>query len=153
MARYRFVDHWAIRAPIEAVFEHIADPRTYPHWWPVYPTVDVLPGVQPPNVGSRARLTVVSPLGYRLTLVSEITDVDPPKLLQTVAQGQLAGTGTWELEQQGETTAVTWTWIVETHHPLLNLLEPITKPLFAWSHNAVSAKGHRGLKKRLETHG
>jgi len=30
--------------------------------------------------------------------------------------------------------------------PLLNLLEPIAKPLFRWSHNDASAKGQRGLK-------
>jgi hypothetical protein len=30
------------------------------------------------------------------------------------------------------------------------LLEPIAKPLFAWSHQDASRKGHIGLKKLLE---
>ncbi len=30
MARYTFVDHWLIKSPIEQVFQHIADPATYP---------------------------------------------------------------------------------------------------------------------------
>ena len=34
---YVFVDEWDVRAPIEEVFEAIADVRTYPSWWkPVY---------------------------------------------------------------------------------------------------------------------
>lgn len=152
MARYRFVDHWSIRAPIDQVFGHISDPRTYPQWWPVYPKVEVLPDAQPPNVGSKARLTVRSFLGYRLNLLTEITESIPPKRLNTSTRGDLDGTGLWELDQSGDVTTATWTWIVESHHPLVNLLEPVAKKLFEWSHNDASAKGHRGLKKLLEGH-
>ncbi len=60
------------------------------------------------------------------------------------------GTETWDLEQHGDTTAVSWIWVVQTHHRLLNILEPVAKPLFAWSHNNASAKGHRGSKNLLE---
>ncbi len=42
MARYTFVDHWSIKAPIEQVFQYIADPATYPAWWQVYPQVEIL---------------------------------------------------------------------------------------------------------------
>lgn len=150
MARYKFVDRWPIRAPIDQVFRHIADPGTYPQWWPVYPKVESLPGVQPPQVGSQAKLTVASALGYRLNLLLEITESNPPHHLMTVARGDLEGTGKWEFKQEGDTTTATWTWIVETHHPLLNLLEPLAKKLFAWSHNDASAKGYRGLKALLE---
>jgi uncharacterized protein YndB with AHSA1/START domain len=151
MARYRFVDHWYIQAPIEQVFEHIADPGTYPQWWPVYPKVEMHPGPQPAEVGNQANLTVRSPLGYQLNLLTETTESDPPRWLNTRSQGDLQGTGTWEFAQEEDgTTHVTWTWIVESHHPLLNVLEPIAKPLFEWSHNYVSGKGHRGLKGLLE---
>jgi hypothetical protein len=150
MARYKFVDHWYVQAPIDRVFAHIADPATYPLWWPVYPEVEILPGVQPPSVGSRAMLNVASVLGYRLRLLTEIVEFDPPRHLGTVASGDLEGTGTWDLEQQGDTTAIRFIWIVRTHHQLLNVLEPVAKPLFAWSHNNASAKGHRGLKNLLE---
>jgi uncharacterized protein YndB with AHSA1/START domain len=38
MAReYLFIDEWDVDAPIEAVFEALADAATYPEWWrPVY---------------------------------------------------------------------------------------------------------------------
>ena len=38
---YLFVDEWDVKAPPEAVFEALADARTYPEWWrPVYLEVD-----------------------------------------------------------------------------------------------------------------
>lgn len=148
MARYTFVDHWTIKAPIEQVFQHIADPATYPAWWPVYPKVEVLQ-VQA-GAPKRTRLTVKSTLGYTLQIAVETVEAQPPYRLKTAAYGQLAGTGEWIFRQEGDTTHAQWTWIVESHHRLLNLLEPVAKPLFAWSHNDASRKGHLGLKKLLE---
>ncbi len=151
MARYHFVDHWTIKAPVDQVFDHISDPRTYPQWWPVYPKVEVTPADQSPNGRDQTKLVVQSALGYRLKLEVETVESNPPYYLKTVSRGNLEGTGEWQLEQQGDTTHATFTWIVETKHPLLNLIEPLAKRLFEWSHNDASRKGHQGLKKLLET--
>ena len=150
MARYEFVDHWDIRAPLETALRYIADPLTYPQWWPVYDRVEILPGPPPPEVGSRVRLTVRSALGYRLVLEGETVEFRPPTYIRTIARGQLEGSGIWEFRADGDTTRITWTWIVETHHPLLNRLEWLLKPVFAWSHTDASGKGHAGLKRLLE---
>jgi hypothetical protein len=46
---YVFVDEWDVRAPVEEVFEALADARTYPAWWrPVYLSVEA---DGPPEVG------------------------------------------------------------------------------------------------------
>ena len=38
---YVFIDEWDVDAPQEAVFDALADARTYPEWWkPVYIEVD-----------------------------------------------------------------------------------------------------------------
>lgn len=38
---YVFVDEWEVAAPREAVFDALADARTYPRWWrPVYIDVE-----------------------------------------------------------------------------------------------------------------
>src|SRR5207248_3812421 len=38
---YVFVDEWDVDAPQEAVYDAIADARTYPKWWvPVYKSVE-----------------------------------------------------------------------------------------------------------------
>lgn len=102
------------------------------------------------GVGGRARLMVASALGYRLKLLVETTEANPPHYLFTRSTGDLEGTGEWVFEQKGDTTYATWTWIVESHHPLLNLLEPLAKRVFEWSHNDASGKGQRGLKRLLE---
>lgn len=145
---YTFIDHWYIKAPVAEVFAHIADPRTYPQWWPSYDRVELINQSHAGN--PMARLTVKSVFGYRLQLDVETVEAHPPHLLRTVARGQLTGTGDWIFTQEGETTHAAWTWIVASDHPLLNLLEPIAKPIFAWSHNDASQKGHRGLKVLLE---
>lgn len=150
MAKYEFVDDWYVRAPIAEVFRHIADPRTFPRWWPAYSAIEILPGTEPPAAGSRSRLTVRSPFGYRLRLDVETIESEPPRRCLTVSRGDLAGTGLWELEERDGATHARWTWIVESNHPLLNALEPVAKKLFEWSHRYVSGQGHRGLKRLLE---
>ena len=50
---YVFVDEWDVAAPTEAVFDALADARTYPDWWkPVYETVEA---DGPPAVGQVSR--------------------------------------------------------------------------------------------------
>jgi uncharacterized protein YndB with AHSA1/START domain len=40
-AEYVFIDEWDVDAPIDAVFNALADARTYPAWWkPVYLEVE-----------------------------------------------------------------------------------------------------------------
>jgi uncharacterized protein YndB with AHSA1/START domain len=39
--KYVFIDEWDVRAPVEEVFDALADARTYPAWWrPVYLAVE-----------------------------------------------------------------------------------------------------------------
>lgn len=150
MKEYRFVDHWMIKAPIDEVYRYIADPRTYAEWWPSYDGLRILKDEPFPYVGGRAELLVRSPFGYHLRLEVETTEANPPHYLETLSHGQLQGTGIWEFSQEGDTTQVTWTWIVRSDHPLLNRLEWAAKPLFALSHILTSRKGHHGLKHLLE---
>src|SRR5688500_7252584 len=52
-AEYVFIDEWEVEAPAEAVFEALADARTYPQWWrPVYLKVEA---DCPPRVGCVSR--------------------------------------------------------------------------------------------------
>jgi uncharacterized protein YndB with AHSA1/START domain len=150
MAQYKFVDHWTIVAPIEDVYNHIADPRTYAKWWSAFKKIEIIKDVPFPYVGGRARMRVKSPFGYSLALEVETTGARPPYELHTVSYGSLAGTGDWVFEEKDGITYATWTWIVESHHPLLNRLEWLAKPLFAQSHVIVSERGHQGLKRLLE---
>jgi uncharacterized protein YndB with AHSA1/START domain len=150
MARYKFVDHWYIKAPIDLVYNHISDPRTYPQWWHWYDSIRVIKDAPFPHVGGMSELVIRSPFGYRLKIEVETVEAHPPDRLKTISRGELAGTGEWEFRQEGDVTHAIFTWIVETDQPLLNRLEWLLKPVFALSHNLVSGSGHRGLKKLLE---
>ncbi len=153
MAKYRFVDHWEIRAPIEQVYRYVSDPATYSEWWSVYSDVKIVEQGAENGVGGKARLIVRSFLGYRLKIEVETIEADPPSRLRAISRGNLEGTAQWDFEQNGDSTHATFTWLIETRHPLLNLLEPIAKPLFAFSHDYASRKGRDGLKRLLEDHG
>ena len=46
-------------------------------------------------------------------------------------------------------TTVTYEWVVETTRPWMNLLAPVGRPVFVWSHNAVMRRGGESLAKHL----
>jgi hypothetical protein len=67
---YVFIDEWEVEAPHEAVFEALADARTYPEWWrPVYLKVDA---DCPPQVGCVSHQEFKGRLPYHLKTRSEI---------------------------------------------------------------------------------
>lgn len=150
MKEYRFVDHWRIKAPIDEVYGHVANPRTYHQWWRAYDGVRILNDKPFPYVGGKVELLVRSPFGYRLRLEVETVAADPPRTIKTITHGQLEGVGLWQFTQEGETTHAVWTWIVRSNHPRLNKLEWFAKPVFALSHVIVSRRGQCGLKRLLE---
>jgi uncharacterized protein YndB with AHSA1/START domain len=150
MKEYRFDDRWTINAPIDEVYRHIADPRTWDRWWPTYDSVRILEDAPFPHIGGRAEFIIKSPFGYRLRVEAITTEAVPPFHLKTIITGELESTGDWQFSHANGTTIAEWTWIVRSNHPLINRLEWFAKPLFALSHNLASQKGHWGLKRLLE---
>jgi uncharacterized protein YndB with AHSA1/START domain len=69
-AEYVFIDEWDVDAPQEAVFEALADARSYPEWWkPVYINVE---GDCDPEVGCVSQQEFKGRLPYHLNTRSEI---------------------------------------------------------------------------------
>jgi hypothetical protein len=61
---YVFLDEWDVDAPQEAVFNALADARTYPEWWkPVYIDVE---GDEPPGQGVTTKQHFKGKLPYTL---------------------------------------------------------------------------------------
>jgi Polyketide cyclase / dehydrase and lipid transport len=88
---YVFLDEWDVDAPQEAVFEALADARTYPEWWkPVYIEVE---GDQAPAEGVTTKQHFKGKLPYMLKTTSKITVFDPPIHFQIEVVGDLTGTG------------------------------------------------------------
>ena len=144
MRPYLFVDEWDVAAPPEAVFEAIADSRTYPDWWrPVYLEVEA---AGPANVGSVARHHFKGRLPYHLHTRSEIVEIDPPTRVVADVDGDLRGRGTWTLTPTDEGTHVRFDWQVYADRKLLRVLTPVLRPVFRWNHNWAIARAMEGLE-------
>jgi uncharacterized protein YndB with AHSA1/START domain len=141
---YLFIDEWDVAAPPEAVFEAIADSRTYPRWWrPVYIDVSSDGTIE---LGAAARHHFKGRLPYHLHTTSTITDLDPPRMIAAEVDGDLRGRGVWTLTPIPGGTHVRFDWRVHADRPLLRILTPILRPLFRWNHNWAIARAREGLE-------
>jgi len=149
MKTYDFVTVWRVKAPIESVWNEIYHSGDWPTWWKgVESVVEVRKGDER-GVGSIHRYTWKSKLPYRLSFDMETVRVEPPRLLEGIAVGELQGRGLWQLSIESSETIVRYDWNVVTTKRWMNLLSPIARPLFEWNHNVVMNWGAEGLQKRL----
>jgi quercetin dioxygenase-like cupin family protein len=143
-AGYVFVDEWDVEAPIEAVFDAVADARTYPAWWrPVYIDVE---SDGPPAIGAVTRQHFKGRLPYHLRTTSTVVRMQRPTSIEGTVRGDLSGRGVWTLSERGASTHVRFDWRVNADRPLLRVLTPLLRPLFASNHNWAIARAIEGLE-------
>jgi mannose-6-phosphate isomerase-like protein (cupin superfamily) len=143
-AGYVFVDEWDVDAPIEAVFDAVADARTYPAWWrPVYIDVEAS---GPPAAGAVTRQHFKGRLPYHLRTTSTVVRMQRPTSIEGVVHGDLSGRGVWTLSERGPKTHVRFDWRVNADRPLLRVLTPLLRPLFRWNHAWAIARAIEGLE-------
>jgi uncharacterized protein YndB with AHSA1/START domain len=145
MAEYRFLTTWLLESEREPVWEAIHDQKAWPSWWRGVEEVVELDGGDADGLGSRARMTWRSFLPYDLVFSTHTTRVERPHLIEGQVDGELVGTGTWRLYEQDGSTAAIYEWNVRTTRAWMNLLAPIGRPIFAWNHNWVMARGGEGI--------
>jgi uncharacterized protein YndB with AHSA1/START domain len=149
-ADYHYISTWQLQAPIEPVWAAISDLEQLPAWYPAVQQVQTLTAGDPDAVGSRVRYLLKGRLPMRLAFEATITRVDPPRELELQAEGELAGTGRWELQEHGDVTSVRYTWDVRTTRPWMNLAAPLARPLFTWNSKGVMLEAGEGLANFLE---
>jgi uncharacterized protein YndB with AHSA1/START domain/quercetin dioxygenase-like cupin family protein len=141
---YVFVDEWDVAAPQQAVFDAIADARTYPQWWrPVYLDVDA---DGPAELGKESRQHFKGRLPYHLHTRSTVVALDAPRTVTAEVDGDLRGTGTWTLTPTATGTHVRFDWQVHADRKLLKVLTPLLRPVFRWNHNWAIARAMEGLE-------
>ena len=146
---YVFVDEWDVAAPPEAVFDTLADARTYPTWWrPVYLDVDV---DGPPGLGRESSQHFKGRLPYHLHTQSKIVRYDWPSVLAADVDGDLRGHGIWTLTPIPSGTHVRFDWRVHADRRLLRVLTPVLRPMFRWNHNWAIARAMEGLEPYART--
>jgi uncharacterized protein YndB with AHSA1/START domain len=141
---YVFVDEWDVDAPQEAVFDTVADARTYPEWWrPVYFSVSAS---GPPEVGQTSEHHFHGRLPYTLRMHAEMAELDRPNRFEVRVDGDLRGKGIWTFTPRDGKTHVRWDWIVFADKPLLRVLTPVLRPLFRWNHRWAVARARDALE-------
>ena len=149
-ADYHYVSTWQLRAPIERVWTAISDLDHLPAWYPAVHDVQTLAPGDDQGVGARVRYVIKGRLPMRLAFEGTITRVDPPRELDLGAEGELEGTGRWDLDQQDGLTSARYTWDVRTTKPWMNLVAPVARPLFTWNSKGVMREAGASLARFLE---
>jgi quercetin dioxygenase-like cupin family protein/uncharacterized protein YndB with AHSA1/START domain len=142
---YEFVDEWDVAAPPEAVFDALADARSYPRWWrPVYIGVEADDG--PPAVGKVSLQHFKGRLPYHLRTRTTTVRLERPRLIEGETDGDLRGRGIWTLTPTGAGTHVRFDWRVHADRPLLRALTPLLRPALRWNHDWAIARAREGLE-------
>lgn len=150
MARYRFVTDARVGTSPARAWELMEDPRAWPSWWRWLRSVErVTPGASD-HVGEQHRWRFWTPLPYSVDVTTEVVRSEHASFAELRASGDLVGTGLWELSPVPEGMTVRWTWDVATTRTWMNLLAPVARPAFTWSHQVVMRDWARGLARELD---
>jgi carbon monoxide dehydrogenase subunit G len=149
MADYHYVSTWQLQAPIEQVWAALNDLEHLPTWYRgVQEARELAPG-DAQGVGRRVRYVIKGRLPLRLAFEATTTRSAPPRDQELEADGELAGTGRWSLDQHGQVTTVRYHWDVRTTRPWMNLLAPLARPVFTWNSRGVIVQAGQGLARFL----
>lgn len=151
MADYAFVTVWRLEAEADPIWAALWDSLHWPRWWRWVKSVDEIVPAGAEGLGSVRRYHWGSPLGYRLDFTMRTTRAEPPILIEGEADGELVGTGRWQLTPADGHTVVRYDWTVHTARGWMNLLAPVARPVFRWNHNRVMADGGVDLAGFLHT--
>jgi hypothetical protein len=146
---FDLVSHWRVAAPVDRVWAALADPESWPQWWPYVLDVQTLSTGAADGLGSLRRIRWATRLPYQLLIEVEAIEVLRPERLRARSQGQLRGEGLWLLRSDGPHTDITYVWRVELTRRWMRALAPLLAPVFRWNHAAVMRAGEAGLNRRL----
>lgn len=151
MERYDFTTHWTFEAPVSAVWAELEDANSWHRWTPGFRRVQLRDGADRLRPGVRADCEIRSALPHTLRFWFEVDEYRSERLIGIVADGDVRGTGRWELRPVPHGTEVTYRWNVGLTRPLLDALGrlPAAKRLLAWNHDHVMARARDGLERRV----
>jgi uncharacterized protein YndB with AHSA1/START domain len=150
MAAYSFVTRWRVEAPIDRVFETIADVERWPSWWRGVRSVQLLARGDEQGIGTVHRYDFRSALPYSLVFEVRDTEIVRPTSLAGESSGELLGIGRWTLTAEAEAvTHVRYDWNIRTTRWWMNLLAPVSRGVFTWNHDVIMDWGREGLAREL----
>lgn len=149
VTRFDLVSDWHFDTPLERIWSELTNPDAWPQWWRAVKQVQLLQEGGRDGIGAVRRFTWRTALPYTLSFNMTATKIEPMRLIEGEARGELDGVGRWTLDPDGEGTDVRYQWIVDITRPWQVGLAPVLRPVFAWNHNVVMGWGYDDLKTRL----
>lgn len=149
MAEYHLLTTWHIDAPLEQVFEVVADSLSWPDWWPSVCSVEQTVNGHVDGVGNTRRYTWQGRLPYRVVFEVRATLIKQGEAIAGIAQGDLEGIGQWTFSRQDRISVVHYEWRVRSTRKWMNLIAPFARSMFIRNHARVMTQGGQGLANRL----
>jgi hypothetical protein len=142
--------HWTVEATVEEVADILRDVERLPDWWgDVYLSTEIIEPGDEDGIGRVVAFHSRGWLPYTLRWQGRVVEAHRPHRWTIEATGDLVGRGVWTLVQDGPRARVTYDWRVVVETPLLRMLAPVLRPVFAANHRWAMARGEDGLKAEL----
>jgi hypothetical protein len=150
VARYRFVTDLRFTAEIDEVYRSVVEPERWLDDWSNAVVVDRRATGDATGVGASFEATVRAPLGYRLSARIDVVDAEPPTGLWMTSSGDLEGAARWRLTSYPGGTDVRFTWDVRTTERWMQVLTPVARPVFEWSHGVVVRRAAEAAARNID---
>ncbi len=144
MGSYHFTSRWRISAPVESVYDTLADVEGYPTWWPQVRSTRRLDDAS-------GEITCRSLLPYELVFVAHRDIEDAERhVLQARLTGDFEGWSRWSVGIEREQTIVGFEQEVEVHRTLVRRAGLFARPALRFNHDLMMREGERGLRRHLQ---
>ncbi len=154
---FEFTSRWQLSVDLETVWDALVDFKAWPEWWPGLQSVEETAAGDPDGIGQRASSRWRGPVGYTIEFDIETIERDHLKSLKGKATGEMTGSGTWHIssitdpaEPDRVWTQIVYEWHVVATKKWMQILNPIARPVFVYSHDHVMEAGAEGLAEYLE---
>lgn len=147
--RFELVSNWVLATDRERAWAAISAAELWPDWWPGVVEATRLADGDQHGIGDVGRFVWKAPIGYRISFEVVTTARERPRRLEAAVNGDLAGSGSWLLDQDGPLTRVRYSWDVSPTRPWMIRLGRLIGPFLVHEHDLLMAAGARGLARHL----
>ncbi len=140
---------WVFPVAPDELWATLARTQDYRRWWPWLVRCDV-DGLVP---GAEARCVVRPPLPYTLRFTVVVQEVEAPRLVAGVVEGDLNGPARLEIGEHRDGAEARLAWRVEVNRPWVRVAGRVGRPLLAWGHDRVVESGVAQFRRRALGHG
>lgn len=142
---FRFDEIWKIPgASVEDVYDVLARGELLPLWWKdVYLDAERLSQCDPcePKVGDRFRVRARGLLPYHLNFIVEAVELERRRRVVVKAVGDFDGRWSALRTPSIDRVHVNLVWEATVLRPILRLLSPLLRPVFARNHRWTTPRG------------